>query len=198
MSSWQRQVDWRAEAASGIKFAYVRVADGVTHLDGSFGVHAQGAHEAGIKVGAYLFWRASADPITQAQLLLSQQAHYADLPPALDAEATSDGGLSRQEVRERFEVCRAEVHRWAGRVVIYTAAGWWDPWMGPGERTEDLWVAHYGVERPLLPRGWQRQGHRIWQHTGTGRCAGVTSGPCDRNVWVGDEANFNKWTTGVC
>jgi GH25 family lysozyme M1 (1,4-beta-N-acetylmuramidase) len=197
VSHWQRKVDWRREWNDGARFAHVRVADGTKHLDGAFGQHTQGAHEAGLLVGAYLFWRAEADPIEQAHLLLSQQAHYADLPAALDAEATSEGALSQAKVRERFEACLAEVTRHAGRCMVYTCFSWWDAWMGPGDRQEELWVAHYGVESPRLPRGWQRQGYRIWQATGTGQCAGI-QGPCDRNVFAGDAAALQAWARGVC
>lgn len=197
VSSHQRKVRWEAEYARGVRFAYVRVADGTSHLDERYAEHAAGAREAGILTGAYLFFRASRPAEEQAALLVSQAGHFRGMPPCLDFEERSDMGLPRAEVRRVVNAAIAEVERIAGRCVVYTCASWWDVWMGPTVREEDLWVANYGRESPLLPRGWQKRGHLIHQYEGTGKCDGIT-GPCDKNRFQGDLQALLKWAKGEC
>lgn len=196
VSKYQPRVDWKAVAASGKRFAFVRVADGVKHLDEACGRHLQGAQEAGLLVGAYLFWRADASPEEQAALLCSQGGRL-HLPPVLDAEATSDRGLPRELVRDRLRKTIEAVEAAAGRCMLYTAAGWWETWMGPQPVGVPLWVAHYGVERPMVPTSWHRDGWRFWQHSGTGRCPGI-EGHADLNVWSGTPDELEAFAGSRC
>lgn len=197
VSSHQKPVNWQAEAARGVRFAYIRMADGLSHLDASYAQHAQGARDAGLLVGAYLFFRATRSPEEQAQLLVSQANLFPGLPPCLDFEERSDMGLPKPEVQYAVNLAIAHVEHLAGRCLVYTCASWWDTWMGHTTRIEDLWVANYGRERPLLPRGWHKRGFVIHQFEGTGTCAGV-AGPCDRNRFQGDTEALGKWARGEC
>jgi lysozyme len=197
VSSHQRTVTWEAEYARGVRFAYVRVADGVSHLDEKYAEHAAGARVAGILTGAYLFFRATRPAEEQAALLVSQAQHFRGMPPCLDFEERSDMGLPRAEVRRVANACIAEVEKLAGRCVVYTCASWWDSWMGEKQRDLDLWVANYGRETPLLPRAWHKAGYVIHQYEGTGKCDGIV-GPCDRNRFQGDLQALHKWAKGEC
>ncbi len=196
VSKYQPRVDWKAVAASGKRFAIVRVADGVKHLDERCGQHIQGAQEVGLLVGAYLFWRADASPEDQAALLCSQGWRL-DLPPVLDAEATSDRGLPRELVRERLHRTIEAAEAAAGRCMISTAASWWNDWMGPQPMDVPLWAAHYGVERPWVPTSWHRDGWCFWQHTGTGRCPGL-EGDVDLNFWSGTPEQLAAFASSRC
>lgn len=192
-----REANWKRAAAAGVRFCWARVSDGISHLDLNVGENLQGARDAGILVGGYLFFRASRDPKEQAHLLLSQ-ARDLDLPAALDCEAGSEMGLPRELVRERVNACLHEIEAQDGRVIVYTAAGWWDPWMGPGERQEDLWVAHYYVESPLLPLAWRKTGWRFWQKTPKGQIDGLPSAGVDVNVWRGTEEELRRYCYRIC
>lgn len=197
VSTWQRKVDWRAVSAAGKSFAYVRVADGTAHLDGRLGEHMQGAADAGLLVGTYLFFRASRDPIEQARLIASQQHMPGMLPPVLDLEQSSDGGEPRELVWRHVVTCLEEIERLCGTAIVYTCASWWDTWMPRHVSTarRPLWVASYGVDSPMMPRGWEDW--TIWQTSGTGRCPGV-EGLCDLNVYRGSIDELRAFAGRVC
>ena len=57
ISKWQGEIDWDAVAASGVKFAFIRVSDGLNYPDGYFSVNWRRAKEVGILRGAYQFFR---------------------------------------------------------------------------------------------------------------------------------------------
>jgi lysozyme len=197
VSAYQKKVNWKAEAARGVHFAYFRAADGPGRIDALAAAHASGAQEARVLTGPYLFFRADRDPVEQARILLGAHTLFSDLPPALDCEESSDGGLPREKVRQAVNRCIEEVEKFAGRCVVYTCVSWWDNWMGGADRQEDLWCAHYGVDQPMLPRGWTKRGYVIHQYTGTGSCGGI-SGPCDKNRFLGDHEKLRKWARGEC
>ncbi len=187
---------WRQAHAAGIRFAWARVADGVAHLDPTVGENIQNAREAGLLAGGYLFFRASRDPEEQAALLLGQAADL-DLPPVLDCEAGSQMDLPVELVRQRVKACLDAIDRGAGRVLVYTAIGWWETWMGTSPSPYDLWVAHYGVQRPSIPTAFHRQGWRFWQQSGSATVPGF-KGKVDLNVWRGTEDELLRYCGRAC
>ncbi len=88
----QGTIAWPAVAATGVRFAMVRCADGNNSPDHTFRTNIDGARAAGIPVGAYhgIFPLTHIDPIQQAN------AHYTasgglgssigELPPGIDLE----------------------------------------------------------------------------------------------------------------
>lgn len=198
LSQYQQGVDYRAVVASGKRFGFVRVADGDSHPDPTFFTHRDGLLDAGAVVGPYLFFRAGSDAKIKLQIeLLSGATELCTLPPVIDAEVRSDLGFPREVVQKQLLRLIAEINERCGRCLVYTAAGWWETFMGPQEVQADLWVAHYGVERPLIPRSWHGAGPRFWQHTGEGSCPGI-KGRVDLNVFYGGSSDFEAYVEGVC
>lgn len=188
---------WRRAAAAGVKYAWARIADGLSHLDATAGENLQEARNAGLKVGGYLFFRSSRDPIKQADLLLSQ-AWMLDLPPALDCEEGSDMKQPKELVRQAVKTCLGQIQKHEGRVIVYTCVGWWEPWMGPDPVDHDLWVAHYDVKTPLVPRAFSKQGWRFWQHTGKAKVDGLPQVGVDQNFFAGTEADLDAYCGRRC
>ena len=92
VSKWQSTIDWSKVAADGVKFAFIRVSDGLEYDDPQFEQNWSGAKENGVIRGVYQFFRQDEDPVAQAQYLLDTMGPLedGDLPPALDLE-TIDG-----------------------------------------------------------------------------------------------------------
>lgn len=188
---------WRRAAAAGVKYAWARIADGVTHLDLTAGENLQEARNAGILVGGYLFFRASRDAEEQAALVLSQ-ARQLDLPIALDCEERTDMGMPKEVVRQRVRACLEMIEKEEGRVIVYTCVGWWEPWMGPQPLPYDLWVAHYDVQAPLVPRAFHEQGWRFWQHTYKAKIDGMPAAGVDQNFFAGTEDELRRYCARTC
>src|SRR3954466_14515605 len=65
VSVYQGTINWTAVKNDGVKYAVIRVSDGLNSIDSKFAANWSGAKTAGIKRGAYQFFRPSQDPIAQ-------------------------------------------------------------------------------------------------------------------------------------
>ena len=58
VSKYQGVVDWPAVQKAGVRFAFIRVSDGLDSLDEHFAKNWTGAHAAGLLRGAYQYFLA--------------------------------------------------------------------------------------------------------------------------------------------
>jgi lysozyme len=182
VSKYQGVVDWDRVKAAGVAFAFARVSDGIDNVDETFERNYVAMKEAGVRRGAYQYFRASVDPIAQANLFIAavQRLGRPDLPLVADVE-TDDG--------QPPEVLRAQLRRWLRRVerkmhrrpMIYTPPSVGQI-LGPKFRRWHLWVAHYTGECPTVPPGWRRW--TFWQHSNKGRVDGI-AGDVDLDQFAG-------------
>jgi lysozyme len=189
VSHYQGAIDWDRVKEAGVVFAFARVSDGTEVIDERFAENFAAMKKAGVRRGAYQFFRAALDPIAQADLLVDtvRKLGAADLPLVADVE-TADGMAP--------EVVRESLRRWLRRVerrtrrrpIIYTSPSMGETLAG-AFADHVLWVAHYEVDCPTLPPGWQRW--TFWQHSSTGRVAGV-AGPVDLDVFAGTRAELRR------
>lgn len=195
----QPDPDWRAIRESGVVGVYLRAFEG-KDLDPTFETNRREALDAGLLVGAYQYLRARHRGAWQAEQLLVALGDLGpgELPPAVDCEE-----LDGRTVVETQACLLAwlERARWTmgAMPVVYTYPDFWQRRLGGGVLSElaryDLWIAHYGVKNPTVPRPWGAA--VLWQFEGdAGRCAGV-QGPCDRNVWTG-AGDFEAWAERRC
>jgi lysozyme len=188
VSVYQGTIDWGQVAHAGIDFAYIRVSDGLSHLDSKFAANWSGARTAGVLRGAYQFFREDEDPVQQADLLLDTMGPLAtdDLPPALDVETTDSQSAA---------TIVAHIGAWIDRVeaatgrkpVIYVGKYFWNDNVGAsGAYVADaLWIPQWGVTCPDLPTPWTDWA--FFQFSAKGTVAGI-SGDVDRDRFNGDRA----------
>jgi len=189
VSSYQGVVDWRQVRAAGVVFAFARFSDGLAVIDERFVQNFAGMKRAGVYRGAYQVFRASADPVAQADLLLLALRHagHPDLPLVADVE--SDDGMEPAEVQARLaRWLRRIERRTRRRPIVYTSPSM-SGTLGAELGTYHLWIAHYEVDCPRLPDGWQ--GWRFWQHSSSGRVPGV-SGPVDLDAFAGTKLELRR------
>lgn len=186
VSYYQGNINWSAVRSAGKQFAIVRVSDGTGFRDPKFEANWRGAKGAGLLVGAYQFFRPTQDATAQADLMVNalNSLGYsgADLPPVLDVEVTD--GVSAGTIASRVNTWLARVKSRTNRMpVIYSSPGFWG---GLGSPTPNplpyLWVAHWGVSCPNLPKPWGRL--RFWQYSDKGSVSGI-SGAVDLDVYNG-------------
>lgn len=190
VSYYQGNIDWDRVSSDGVRFAIIRVSDGLAHVDSQFARNWREAKRATVRRGAYQYFRPNLDPVAQAELLLSRMGPLepGDLPPTIDVEAT--GGLSPSAVAARV---RTWIEHVEGRLgvtpIIYTGPYFWqDSVGGPSfAARHPLWIAHYTTQCPLTPGPWSRWSFH--QYTDSGRVAGIV-GSVDTNVFNGTEAQL--------
>jgi uncharacterized repeat protein (TIGR02543 family) len=193
VSHWQGTIDWQRVAEKGKRFAFIKATDGHDFLDPMFGRNRSGARANGLLVGAYHFARpdpSKGDAAEEARWFVSQaDPQPGNLLPVLDLETSK--GLDQQGVTLWARRWVAEVRRLTGVTpLVYTSPYGWKARTGDSRALArdgaPLWIAHWGVESPLLPAGdWDGNGWRVWQYTSDGHVAGI-AGRVDLDVVPGN------------
>lgn len=182
VSYHQDEIDWPRVAQAGIRFAFIRVADGATIRDVKFDTNWAQARRAGIARGAYLFFRPDQSVEAQVDVMLAGlRADPGDLPPVIDVEV--DGGLAPPIVAARARAWIDRVRTAIGiEPIVYTNSDLWKSGGAAELSTQPLWIAHYTQGCPTLPTAWNHW--RFWQHTDHGAVPGIT-GDVDLDVFSG-------------
>lgn len=171
VSSHSGAVDWRAVAAAGHTFAFIKASEGVDLPDPDFAVNWRAAMEAGLIRGAYHFYVTEDDPEAQARLFTGTvDLAPGDMAPVVDVELIGHGTRPGLADRLRTFLRLLEDH-YGVRAIIYTSPKFWNAHLDDSFGRHPLWVAEYGVDQPTLPAGWDRW--HLWQWQGDALVAGV-------------------------
>ncbi len=195
MASWDHPdgapIDWAAQAAAGIRFAYVKATENTDYTNPYYAADQHDAKAAGLYVGAYVFGRPDQpDPAAQADHFFQNMNWTHDgrtLPPFVDMEwpwFTGDNdcyNLTQPQMSAWLHTFLARLQVHTGRApLIYTAANWWNECLGT-----DPSFRHYGLDvsscatTPTLPNGWTDW--TFWQWT-IAPCGGPAT---DQDVFHG-------------
>jgi lysozyme len=185
ISHFQGRIDWSAVMQGGIAFAFIKATDGIGAVDPLFRANWNQARDAGVRRGAYHFFRAQQDSERQARNYLSMvKGDEGELPAVLDFELL--GGASAEEAlggaKRWMEIVENEGDR---KPVLYTGPAFWNTSLRSSALLAEypLWIAHYTAAlEPQVPRAWRRWA--FWQHSEKGSVAGV-SGPVDLDRFNG-------------
>ena len=184
VSAYQGRIDWPQVADHRVRFAFIKATEGVTLRDPRFRRNWQGAGAAGIYRGAYHYFQPNYDGARQANLFTrTVPLGPGDLPPVLDVEHPEfhDVALMRRGVATWLRL----VERHYGvRPILYSNYSFYKRHLAGHFDEYPLWLAHYEVEQPALPRDkWL-----IWQHSDEAHVPGIR-GAVDFNVFQG---NFER------
>jgi lysozyme len=172
VSHWQNSIDWKAVASDGVKFAYVKLSDGDNYIDPKSDENIIGAKAAGIKVGVYHFARfvdvTSAQK--EAQWFINHVKDYdLDLPHVLDIEI-NHANLSKADLSKSI-LAWLEMVKEYGDVMIYTGDSFEHALLDESLKDIKLWVAHYGVDKPIDSPIWNSW--EVFQYSSTGTVKGI-------------------------
>jgi lysozyme len=182
VSKYQGDIDWRRVKRAGIVFAFARVSDGLDVRDEYFEANWKAMKRVHIRRGAYQYFRASLDPLAQADLFVDavHKAGRPDLPLVADVE--TDDGADPDTLQTNLQSWLERVEkRTRRRPIIYTSPAMGER-LGGKFAAYPLWVAHYETECPRLPEGWRRW--TFWQRNSHGRVKGI-AGDVDLDHFAG-------------
>lgn len=183
-------IDFAQVAADDYQFAFIKASEGKTYKDDAFDRNYRGAREAGLKVGAYHFFRKNRTGREQADNLLAViRGKKLDLPVVIDLEddwgngATVDRQTTLQRVMEMVKCLKDNGYR----VMIYTNLDGYGKYYKNILGDCDLWLCSFNS-----PDLMQYTGQRMQQYSHEGRVAGV-DGDVDLNVFVGDKSEWQRY-----
>jgi lysozyme len=195
VSYYDGTIDW-TKVKVGHGFAIARVSDGTGFKDPKFAANWMGMKSVGLVRGVYQFFRASQDPIAQADLLLTTVAQLGsdptDMPPVADVEVLD--GQSASTLRANLQKWLDHVEAKIGRKpIIYTGPSFGTSNLGNSFNAYPLWVANWGVTCPSMPSNWA--GWKFWQTSATGTVSGISGmNNVDLDTWNGTLQDLIDWT----
>lgn len=172
ISHYNASADFKAAKAAGYEGVYLKATEGATYVDPTFAARKAEARAAGLKVGAYLFFRPAQDVAAQVSLFRTTAGHC-DLRVALDHETTDglDGATCAAAARSALALLTKS---YAYAPLLYTYPAFAGNCAGLGGFP--LWIADYsGAAAPRVPSEWVGNDWAMWQ-TGQTNVSGVSGG----------------------
>jgi len=192
ISYWQQGIDYD-KFADGISGAILRGAYGIWK-DTMFETHYKELHARGVPLGSYHYIIGNYTGTAQADIF-NQAIAGKDLKLGLWDDVEDRGvttGLIPTVVNEYHSTIELLSKR---KVGIYTGVYAWSEIMGSQSTRygdKPLWVAHYGVTSPSLPRYSSWTSWVLWQWSSKGSIPGYPSS-VDMDVFNGTEEEYQKY-----
>ncbi|WP_306132778.1 GH25 family lysozyme [Roseivivax marinus] len=194
-SKFQGSIDWRAAAAGGANFAFLKATEGGDRADEHFAEHFAAAAAAQVPVGGYHFYYFCSSPEDQARWFIRNVPRVPGaLPPVLDLEwnphsPTCVTRPPQAEVRRVVETWLSIVSQhYQQRPIVYVPIEFWRD-RDVTRLPADYWLRSVArhPDEAFPGSSWQ-----FWQYSATGQVQGV-SGDCDLNVFGGSESLWRRW-----
>lgn len=191
VSSHQGSIDWQAVAASGVKFAFVRLGfrgyeTGGLQNDVFVDLNLKGAREAGIAVGAYFFSQAVSpdEAVEEAEFALRILDGFPlELPLVYDWEYVSDTARTADVDKQTLTDCTlafcAAVEEAGYRPMVYFNTNQIRKLDMEQLAQYPWWIAKYDWSQEFPCRA------DIWQYSNQGTVFGI-SGKVDLNLLFTD------------
>ncbi|MFC2813989.1 MAG: glycoside hydrolase family 25 protein [Prevotella conceptionensis] len=171
ISHYQGQVFWEVIGEnSKMAYVYIKASEGGDRIDPRYERNIQLAHQYGLKVGSYHFFRPKTNLAKQLENFMTQcRPGDQDLIPMIDVETKS--GLSTPEFRDsltKFITLVEEAYK--QKPLIYTFTNFYNAHMQGAIDGYPLMIAQYNAIEPELKDG---RDITMWQYTGKGRINGI-------------------------
>lgn len=187
-------IDFEQVRDDDYQFVFIKASEGMTYKDDAFDRNYRGAREAGLKVGAYHFFRKNRTGREQADNLMAAiKGKPLDLPLVIDLEddwgngATVSRQMAIERVMDMIEILTAKGYQ----VMIYTNMDGYNKYYKDMLGDHDLWLCSF-TSPDLLPS----LPHCIQQISHEGSVAGV-DGEVDINVYRGTRTQWKNYLAGI-
>ena len=200
VSVYQGEIDWKKVKAAGVEFAFIRVgyrgktAQGVLGEDKNFRKNIQGAIDAHIPVGVYIFSQAITQPeaVDEAEYVLKRIGSYnVTLPVVIDYEyaANNTGRLYEAKLskEQATDVCNAfceKVESLGYTGMVYANSSMLKNQLNASSlaKKHRIWLANY-VNKTTYDGEYD-----FWQcsSTGNAKSYGMSSTYVDLDYWFDD------------
>lgn len=195
VSSHNGHVGFQKVASDSITFVYVKCSEGEDFRDSLFDINVQRAQQAGLKVGAYHYFRKGVSGVRQASNMLDAVVkHNLDLPLAVDVEDygnnnSIDDATTIRQLRDMLMALSDVGHV---NVVIYTNGKGYDNYIKYTSLPKHfLWYCAF--KQPDEVKG---KHHTLQQYSHYGKVRGVR-GDVDLDVFVGSKTQWDEWLNEV-
>ncbi len=194
VSKHNGEIDFEQVVDDDYQFVFIKASEGKTYRDEAFARNYKAARDAGLKVGAYHFFRKNRTGKEQADNFLGAiGSRELDLPLVIDLEDDWGNGAttSRDTALERVMAMIGILKDKGYDVMIYTNKDGYDKYYKGMLGDCDLWLCSFTSPdlQPDLP-------HRFQQYSHEGEVMGV-KGDVDLNVFRGSKKEWERYLDQV-
>lgn len=181
VSTHQGNINWSAVKNAGVDFAIIRAGYGreISQKDAQFENNYAGCKSNGIPVGAYWYSYATSveEAVIEAKVFLKVlKGKTFEYPVYFDMEEKRQFDLGKDTCTAIAKAFMDTVEKAGYWVGLYMSASPLKTYISEEVRKRyAVWVAHYGVSKTSYDGAYG-----IWQHSSTGKVAGV-GGSVDLN-----------------
>lgn len=183
ISHYQGNIFWEAIGNNAkMHYVYLKATEGGDNIDAKYERNIELAHQHGLKVGSYHFYRAKTPQVIQLSNFMAQcRPGEQDLIPMIDVETKS--GLPTSEFRDSLKIFLDLVEEaYKQKPLVYTGANFYDHNFYGGFLDDyKVMIAQYTEKEPVLQDG---RDITMWQYTGKGHINGV-NGYIDKSRFMG-------------
>ncbi|ALO48398.1 glycoside hydrolase family 25 protein [Hoylesella enoeca] len=183
LSHYQGNVFWEI-IGDNTKMAYVylKATEGGDNRDDKYVRNIELAHQYGLKVGSYHFYRPKIEQQKQLGNFMTQcLPGDQDLIPMIDIETTS--GLSTGEFCDSlFKFIDLVEKAYKQKPLLYTFTNFYNRHLVGKINDYKLMIAQYTLREPVLQDG---RDFEMWQYTGKGQINGI-NGYVDKSRFMGN------------
>lgn len=186
VSSHNGNIDFSKVRADGYEFVFIKASEGSDFRDKNFQTNYTKARKAGIKTGAYHFFRFDKDGVDQAiNFLKAVDNRKLDLGLAVDVEQQGNPeGIDKELITERLTAMAEYLYLKGYRVTFYTNKTGYEEFLMESFPGYPLWICSFS-EHPI-DADWT-----YWQYDHHGKVNGI-KGDVDLNAYNGTREEFEN------
>lgn len=187
LSAHNGYANLNAAAAEGYEFVFLKASEGVSHRDENFVLNYQKARHAGMKVGAYHFFRFDRDGVEQAMNFVKSVGNrHLDLGMVIDVEEEGNPkNVPLDSIKLRLEMMVEYLNMTGHRVTFYSNREGREKYLLEDYPDLPLWICSFNSEN-ALNRDWT-----FWQYNHRGKVSGIR-GNVDLNAFNGSREDWEK------
>ncbi len=189
VSAYNGNIDFDKVVDDGVSFVYIKSSEGATFRDKKFSHNRSAADEAGLKVGAYHFFRKKVDGTKQAEnFIAAVKGHELHMPLVIDVEDWgNDRKVDDATVIKNLKPMIRRLETAGYAVMLYTNGDGYKRWFKPHLNKHRLWLCSFKNPESLHGRDHDMQQFSHW-----GTVNGI-DGEVDLNVFNGSRKQWEQW-----
>lgn len=187
ISSHNGMMNLEAARADGIEFCYIKASEGSEFRDANFRLNYGKARHAGMKIGAYHYFRFDRDGVEQALNLIGAVGYrHLDLGVAVDVEEAGNArGVPQDSILDRLTRMAEYLHLRGYRVIFYSNRDGFYDYLQKAVPGSPLWICSFNSTP--INADWT-----FWQFDHHGKVAGV-KGDVDLNAFGGNREEWEEF-----
>lgn len=191
ISSHNGEVNFDEAASDGISFVFIKASEGENFRDTLFNKNYRKARQAGMRIGAYHFFRFDRNGIDQARNVIDAvKGCHLDLGIAVDVESHNNAtGVDSVTISQQL-MRMTELLNLAGyRVTFYSNLDGYLEYLRQSVPGAPLWICSFRQIAPDME--WS-----FWQYDHHGKVKGV-DGDVDLNAFCGSREDWRRFLEGA-